>query len=55
MITLNDSQIQNYMKAIDKFLPHVMPGSKYHTGANLADVSINKLLQGVNAKDASKE
>lgn len=51
---LNDSQIQNYMKAIDKFLPHVMPGSKYHTGANLADVSINKLLQGVNAKDQAK-
>lgn len=52
--SLTEGQIKDYMKGIQKFLPEVMPGSKFHTGANLADVSINKLLQGVNLKDESK-
>ena len=52
--SLTEVQIKDYMKGIQKFLPEVMPGSKFHTGANLADVSINKLLQGVNLKDESK-
>ncbi|MPQ42186.1 polysaccharide lyase 8 family protein [Clostridium tarantellae] len=49
-----ETQIENYMKSIQKFLPEINPGSKYHTGANLADVCINKLLQGIISKDESK-
>ncbi|GAB6168217.1 polysaccharide lyase 8 family protein [Clostridium carnis] len=51
---LNEAQIKSYMDAIQKFLPNIEPGSKYHTGANLADVCVNKLLQGVNSKDPEK-
>ncbi|WP_066675577.1 polysaccharide lyase 8 family protein [Clostridium septicum] len=51
---LSQDQIKRYMDAIQKFLPIIDPGSKYHTGANLADVCINKLLQGVISKDPSK-
>lgn len=51
---LSEKQVKSYMDAIQKFLPKIVPGSKYHTGANLADVCINKLLQGVISKDPDK-
>lgn len=51
---LTEEQVKNYMNAIQKFLPSIEPGSKYHTGANLADVCMNKLLQGVNENDPEK-
>ena len=51
---LTEDQITRYMDAIQKFLPSIEPGSKYHTGANLADVCLNKLLQGVNERDPEK-
>lgn len=51
---LSKEQVDKYMNAIQKFLPSIEPGSKYHTGANLADVCLNKLLQGVNQKDPDK-
>lgn len=51
---LTEDQITRYMDAIQKFLPSIEPGSKYHTGANLADVCLNKLLQGVNEKNPEK-
>ncbi|MGG7096101.1 polysaccharide lyase family 8 super-sandwich domain-containing protein [Clostridium sardiniense] len=51
---LSKEQIDKYMSAIQKFLPSIEPGSRHHTGANLADVCLNKLLQGVNQKDSSK-
>ncbi|GAA0086796.1 polysaccharide lyase 8 family protein [Clostridium sp. CTA-7] len=51
---LTQEQVTKYMNAIQKFLPSIEPGSKYHTGANLADVCVNKLLQGVNLKDPDK-
>lgn len=51
---LKEEQITRYMDAIQKFLPSIEPGSKYHTGANLADVCLNKLLQGVNEKNPEK-
>lgn len=51
---LSQEQIKIYMNAIQKFLPSIEPGSKYHTGANLADVCMNKLLQGVNEGNPEK-
>lgn len=51
---LSKEQIESYMSAIQKFLPSIEPGSKYHTGANLADVCMNKLLQGVNENNSEK-
>lgn len=51
---LSEEQIKNYMNGVQKFLPSIEPGSKYHTGANLADVCMNKLLQGVNENDPEK-
>ncbi|MGL5381643.1 polysaccharide lyase family 8 super-sandwich domain-containing protein [Clostridium sp.] len=50
---LNQEQIENYMAGIQKFIPSIEPDTnKNHTGANLADVCMNKLLQGVNLKNA---
>lgn len=51
---LSEEQVKIYMNAIQKFLPSIEPGSKYHTGANLADVCMNKLLQGVNENNQEK-
>lgn len=52
---LTPEQIERYMSAIQKFLPSIDPESnKNHTGANLADVCLNKLLQGINLKDSEK-
>lgn len=51
---LSNEQINSYMDAIQKHLPSIEPGSKLHTGANLADVCMNKLLQGIILKDEEK-
>lgn len=52
---LTEDQIGRYMNAIQKFLPSIDPETdKHHTGANLADVCLNKLLQGVILKDSEK-
>ncbi|MGL4573118.1 MAG: polysaccharide lyase family 8 super-sandwich domain-containing protein [Clostridium sp.] len=51
---LSKEQINNNMNAVQKFLPSIEPGSRNHTGANLADVCINKLLQGVILEDTDK-
>lgn len=51
---LSKEQINAYMGGIQKNLPSIEPGSKNHTGANLADVCLNKLLQGVILEDEEK-
>ncbi|MPQ44824.1 polysaccharide lyase 8 family protein [Clostridium tarantellae] len=48
---LPHDKIITYMNAIQKFSPSIEPGSKHHTGANLTDVCINKILQGVILKN----
>lgn len=51
---LSDEQKVNYMESIQQFLQIIEPGSKYHTGANLADVCLIRLLQGAILNDTSK-
>ena len=51
---LSKEQINNYMNAVQKFIPTIDLSSRHCTGANLADIDLTKLLQGLNLRDENK-